>query len=175
MSISLKYDQLPSNIAKSAPTGVFKVILDNIRSIYNVGSIFRTSDGFGIEEILLCGITPTPIHPRFSKTSLGAENYVRWQYRPNAVSACLDLQKSGFLIASLEINPRAVNLYAVDKEISNQPLVLVVGNEKSGIDPAILRLSDLVISIPMVGHKNSYNVATSFGIAVSYITSLSFR
>ena len=151
----------------------FKAILDNIRSIYNVGSIFRTSDGFGVTELLLCGITPTPANPRFSKTSLGAENSVVWKYQPNAVKACRNLINDGFQIVALEIDEKSANLYEVDRKLTDRPLALVVGNEVAGIDPEILQMSDLIVSIPMVGYKNSYNVATSYGIAVSYFYALS--
>ena len=151
----------------------FRVILDNIRSIYNVGSIFRTSDGFGVKELLLCGITSTPHNPRFSKTSLGAESSVEWTYHPNAVLACKSLQEQGYQLASLEIDQDTTNLYAVPQIFINQPVALVIGNEVTGIDPEILRISDLIISIPMNGLKSSYNVATAYGIAVSYFYALS--
>jgi len=148
------------------------VVMDNIRSIYNVGSIFRTSDGFGVEEIHLCGITPTPQNPRFSKTSLGAEEHLVWTYHPNALNVCSGMKGKGFGIISLENSANAHNLYAVDRKIIEKPAVLVVGNELSGIDPHILRLSDWVVAIPMSGYKHSFNVATAFGIAISYLYSL---
>ncbi len=153
----------------------FKVVLDNIRSIYNVGSVFRTSDGFGVNEIILCGITPTPNNPRFSKTSLGAEDFVDWIYKSNALITCKDLQKKGYQVISLEKTECSTNLYAITENIVSNPIALVIGNEKTGIDPEILRMSDLTISIPMNGFKNSYNVSTSFGIAVSYFYALSTR
>jgi 23S rRNA (guanosine2251-2'-O)-methyltransferase len=144
-----------------------RAVLDNIRSIYNVGSIFRTSDGFGVEELVLCGITPTPENPRFKKTSLGAENILRWSYHLNAVNACRNLHDSGFQIIALENPSESKNLYELDINIFKKPVALVVGNEKTGVDPQILRISDLIVSIPMSGSKNSFNVATAYGIAVS--------
>lgn len=150
-------------------------VLDNIRSIYNVGSIFRTSDGLGVDELVLGGITSTPDNPRFSKTSLGAENHVNWQYQPNALLACKDLQNDGYFIVSLEKNDQGTNLYAVSKDIFEKPVALVIGNEKTGVDPGIIQLSDKIISIPMRGYKNSYNVAISYRIAISYFYSLSAR
>lgn len=153
----------------------FVAVLDNIRSIYNAGSIIRTSDGFGVHKLLLCGITPTPQNPRFLKTSLGAEDHVKWEYQSNALLACNDLKKSGYKILALEIDKRSTNLYAISQDIIDYPVALVIGNEKTGIDPDILKLSDQVISIPMNGYKNSYNVSTSYGIAISYLYALSIR
>ena len=152
-----------------------KVVLDNIRSVYNAGSIFRTSDGFGVDELLLCGITPTPQNQRFSKTSLGAEEKINWSYHLNALSACQALKDEGYSIVSLEGLKNSVSLYAIDKEFIKSRIILVVGNEINGVDPAIIRLSDLVVSIPMLGYKESFNVATAFGIAISYFYSLSLK
>ncbi len=150
-----------------------RVVLDNIRGIYNAGSIFRTSDGFGVEEICLCGITPTPQHPRFSKTSLGAENHLAWTYHTNALNFCRELKASGASLISLENTDNSTNLYAIDRKIAQNPLALVVGNEISGVDPDILNLSDAILAIPMSGYKHSFNVATAYGIALSYLYSLS--
>ena len=149
------------------------VVLDNIRSIYNAGSIFRTSDGFGVNELCLCGITPTPQNPRFSKTSLGAEDHLKWSYRNNAVHVCEEYKKAGSYIISLENTSDSANLYAIDRKITQNPLVLIIGNEISGVDPAILQLSDTILAIPMSGYKHSFNVATAYGIALSYLYSLS--
>ena len=149
------------------------VIADNIRSLYNVGSIFRTSDGFGVDELILCGITPTPKNPRFSKTSLGAEKHVRWSYHNNAVDACLGLKNRDFQLFSLEKLEKAESLYAIDMKKQSKSIALVIGNERVGVDPAILKLSDKVLSIPMIGHKSSFNVAVAYGIAVSYFYSSS--
>jgi 23S rRNA (guanosine2251-2'-O)-methyltransferase len=148
------------------------ILLDNIRSIYNAGSIFRTADGFGIPKIECCGITPTPQNPRFAKTSLGAENHVRWEYHLNAVIACQSLLKQGYQLIALENPNDSVSIYSLKKDQLTNKCVLILGNEKTGVDPAILRLSQLTVSIPMHGYKDSFNVATAFGIAVSYLYSL---
>ena len=165
------------NILKTPQTHQLNlvVILDNIRSIHNVGAIFRTADGFGVSEMHLCGITPTPQHLRFSKTSLGAEEVISWQYHPNAVKACSTLKQKGYRLAGLENPPDASNLYAIHEDIIKEPLALVLGNEITGIDPQVLNLCDTVLAIPMQGTKNSFNVATSFGIAVSYLYALSLK
>ena len=173
ISETIDLDSPEGNKTALKPAGSgLKVILDNIRSIYNVGSIFRTSDGFGVDELLLCGITPTPDHPRFSKTSLGAEKTIQWSYHKNAVLACRSLKEQGYLVFSMEKLPETTNLYAISKESIQKPLVLVVGNEVCGVDPGVLRESDRVLSIPMVGQKSSFNVATAYGIAVSYFYAL---
>jgi 23S rRNA (guanosine2251-2'-O)-methyltransferase len=164
---------LPQEIGRS--TNKIKVVLDNIRSIYNTGSIFRTADGFGVEELLLCGITPTPQNQRFSKTSLGSEEKVKWSYHPNALKVCQEFQNAGNKIIALESTRNSISLYETGKDQLKKPFVLVVGNENIGVDPAILRISDRVLSIPMLGIKESFNVATAFGIAISYFYSLSLK
>ena len=151
------------------------VVLDNIRSILNVGSIFRTADGFGVSEIHLCGITPTPQHPRFAKTALGAEKVIPWRYHLNAVKAVNELKMRNYRLLALENPPNATNLYANSEHLLDFQLALILGNEVSGIDPKIIDLCDDVLAIPMQGIKNSFNVATSFGITVSYLFALSLK
>lgn len=162
-----------SFLEKKNPSFHLSILLDNVRSIYNAGSIFRTAEGFGIEELFLCGITPTPQHARFSKTSLGAEQHLKWSYHPNAVTLCNQLKKSETVIISLENSAQATNLYAFQENIFNKNALLVVGNEISGVDPQLLQMSSYIFAIPMAGFKHSFNVATAFGIAVSYFYSLS--
>jgi tRNA G18 (ribose-2'-O)-methylase SpoU len=140
-------DITPEN---SAQPVVVEVLLDNLRSTLNVGSIFRTADGAGVKKIFCCGTTPTPLHPKILKTSLGAEEFIPWTYTPNA----LDASES-----SESILPQVV----LEK---NQPILLVVGNEVSGVDPEIIEASDRTFYIPMRGKKTSLNVAVAFGIAV---------
>jgi tRNA G18 (ribose-2'-O)-methylase SpoU len=158
-------ESMPPNAEKTIK---IKVVLDNIRSLYNVGSIFRTSDGFGVDELLLCGITSTPQNPRFSKTSLGAEEHVRWSYSPNAVDTCRKLIEQGYNLFALEKTDDSIPLYEIKLENCAFPIALVVGNEVIGVDPGVLKICPQVISIPMVGHKSSFNVATAYGIAISY-------
>ncbi len=151
------------------------VVLDNIRSLHNVGAIFRTADGFGVQGLHLCGITSYPEHPRFAKTALGAQEVIPWQYHRNALKACESLKKIGYRLLALENPPQSTNLYAVDENILEKSLALVLGNEVSGVDPAVMALCDEVLAIPMQGIKNSFNVATSFGIAVSYFYALALK
>jgi tRNA G18 (ribose-2'-O)-methylase SpoU len=145
-------------------------VLDNIRSAWNVGSIFRTSEGAGIRKLYLCGITPSPEHPQVSKTSLGAENQVTWSKDNNALIVVKMLKDLGYRIWGLEDLRSSENLFKVKVELSEIPIVIIVGNEMSGIDPGIIPLCDKVLSIPMMGIKKSYNVAVAFGIAASYLS-----
>jgi 23S rRNA (guanosine2251-2'-O)-methyltransferase len=142
-------------------------LLDNIRSTWNVGSIFRTSDGIGIQKLYLCGITATPGNPKVSKTALGAEQSVVWEKYNNGVDLARVLKTNGKKLWVLEDLPQAQQLFSLDPISTDLPVVLVVGNEISGVDPGIVELCDKVISIPMYGKKQSYNVAVAFGIAIS--------
>lgn len=139
-------------------------VLDNIRSAYNVGSILRTSDGAGISHGYLCGITPTPLHPRLAKTALTAEIHTSWSYHPNCVELVRQLKNEGFLILGLETSPGAVDL-TTETAFPERDYALVVGNEVCGIDPAVQALCDRLYLLPMTGIKKSLNVSVSFGIA----------
>lgn len=143
-----------------------EVLLDNIRSTFNVGAMLRTSDGAGVQRVHLCGITPQPGSSRISKVALGAEFSVPWEYHENGVQAATDCLKRGFNLWALEIHPGAVSIFDVPQEIISQPVVLVVGNEVTGIDPGIQALCNQSFWIPMEGFKRSLNVAVAFGIAV---------
>lgn len=142
------------------------VILDNLRSTLNVGSIFRSSDGAGITHVYCCGTTPTPEHSKIAKTSLGAESFTPWSYHPNAVDLAVTLQQAGRQLIALESVPNAISLFELDSLDAHNPLALIVGNEISGIDPAILAVADYHLAIPMAGQKTSLNVAVSAGIAM---------
>jgi 23S rRNA (guanosine2251-2'-O)-methyltransferase len=146
-----------------------EALLDNIRSAWNVGSIFRTSDGIGVQKLYLCGITPSPDNDKVSKTALGAEISIPWEKANNGVHLASLLKTKGYLLWALEDLPIAHSLFEINTNWSNSPIVLIVGNEVSGVDPGIIELCDKVISIPMLGRKQSYNVAVAFGIAVSFL------
>lgn len=147
------------------------VLLDNIRSAWNVGSIFRSADGFGFAHAYLCGITPTPDIEAVTKTSLGAEASVTWSQHKDAVKLVSGLKKEGYKIWALEEAERAKELgQAVEDrwqktESGIQKAVLIVGNEVSGVDPELLGLCDEIFYIPMRGEKKSFNVAMAFSIA----------
>ncbi|HPD22216.1 MAG: TrmH family RNA methyltransferase [Desulfomonilia bacterium] len=142
-----------------------EAFLDNIRSLYNVGSMFRSADGAGIGHLYLCGMTPTPDNPRLAKTALGAQNTVPWTYRRNGLSAAVSLRESGRRLWALEGGPSSVPLMEALPDLSGPTLVLVVGNEVSGVDPAILELCERIVHIPMRGAKSCLNAAVAFGIA----------
>lgn len=144
------------------------LILDNIRSLYNVGSMFRTADGFGIREIILCGITGTPEQNGLKKVALGAELAVPWKKAAHAWRAVERLKKEGYAVVGLE---RCEGAMPIGKYRPPKKLALVVGNEVEGIAPLMRRRLDAVLEIPMRGTKESFNVAVACGIALYALTS----
>jgi tRNA G18 (ribose-2'-O)-methylase SpoU len=157
----------PSKPDKKFGFSYIEALFDNIRSAWNVGSMFRTADGFGIRHLYLCGMTPTPQNSNVAKTSLGAENFIEWTYEKNGVDKIYKLKELNYMIVAIEEHRKAENIYTIDPFNFPNPLVLVVGNENCGVDPGILEISDLILNIPMLGIKKSLNVAVAFGIAVS--------
>lgn len=139
------------------------VLLDNVRSLYNVGSIFRTSDAAGIEKIYLCGISGTPPRAEIHKAALGAERSVPWEYYQNPVEVVERLKSKGFKIIILEHTDQP-NIYHQVKY--KFPLCLVVGHEITGVSEEVVELADMAIEIPMFGIKQSLNVAVAYGIAI---------
>ena len=142
------------------------LILDNIRSLTNVGAIFRAADGFGVKEIYLCGITPTPPRPEIAKISLGAEETIQWHQMEDPAVAVRKLQNDGFTVLALEQTRDSRSAY--DQEFPH-PLAIVLGHEVVGVDEQVLFLCDGSVEIPMFGSKHSHNVATSCGIVLSEI------
>jgi tRNA G18 (ribose-2'-O)-methylase SpoU len=140
------------------------VVLHNIRSNYNVGSIFRTSDGAMIEKIYLCGFTPHPPRKEILKTALGATESVNWEYVKCTKEVILKLKSQGIKIVALELTDASKNYCEIN--YNDFPLALVVGNEISGVSQEILDLCDQSIEIPQYGIKQSLNVAVAYGIAV---------
>ena len=144
----------------------FFVIAHNIRSLYNVGSIFRTADAFGVSKIYLTGYTGTPANPihekKIAKVALGAEKWLAWEYFPSAATLIKKLKKQGIKIIALENNVKATNIINFKPKF---PLALVLGEETKGINSSILKLCDEVVEIPMLGKKESLNVSVAFGIA----------
>jgi len=142
-------------------------ILDNIRSVHNVGSILRTAVGLNLNKIYFCGFTPTPAHKSFQKTSFGADKFISWEKSLNSVVTIKHLQSTGYTIISLETTHSSKPLDSLEPcEIMDNRFAVVVGNEVAGVDPKILDASDLVVSIPIAGSNKSFNVAVAFGIAV---------
>ncbi len=144
------------------------LILDNIRSLYNVGSMFRTADGFGVEKIVLCGITGTPEQNGLKKVALGAEHTVPWEHVRHTWRVIERLKKEGYTVVGLERTPGATLL--AKYHAPKKKLALVVGNEVRGLTPALRKRLDATIEIPMVGKKESFNVAVACGIALYGLT-----
>jgi 23S rRNA (guanosine2251-2'-O)-methyltransferase len=140
------------------------VLLDNVRSAWNVGSILRSADGFGFSHAFLCGITPSGDHEAVTKTSLGAEESVPWSYHNDAVRLVKGLKGEGWKVYGLEEDARATDIrHAETMNYASQ--ILIIGNEVTGVDPELLDLCDRIYSIPMRGEKKSFNVAIAFSIA----------
>jgi 23S rRNA (guanosine2251-2'-O)-methyltransferase len=145
-----------------------EALLDNIRSLSNVGSIFRTADGAQVEHLHLCGFTPTPAHPKLAKTSLGAERSVAWSHHGDPTVIADRLRESGKRLWALEGGPRSRDLFELVTEAGgpgDAPIVLVLGHEVSGVDPRVVARCEAVARIPMAGIKGSLNVSVAFGIA----------
>jgi 23S rRNA (guanosine2251-2'-O)-methyltransferase len=145
-------------------------ILENIRSAYNVGSMFRTSACLNLEKVYLVGITATPPHPGVEKTALGATSMIPWEKWEATLPLVQKLKSEGYLILALELTDKSIPIQDL-KEAKN-PIALIVGNEVDGVSQDALSLADKVIKIPLYGKKESLNVAVAFGIAVFYLTEL---
>lgn len=147
-----------------------EVLLDNIRSAWNVGSIFRTADGLGIRKLYLCGITPTPVNESVRKTSLGAEENLQWEYARNGLDMSKKLITEGRNLIAIEQDERATPLPAFHFDV--QGSVLILGNEVTGVDPEILDLCNQIFYIPMLGKKRSFNVEVAFAIAAYHVSKM---
>lgn len=151
----------------------FEIALDNIRSTFNVGAIFRSVDGAGIAKIHLCGITPSPDHSKIKKTALGSEKTVPFETHNNTLDFVINCKKLGKRIWALEKTSISENITSFNLKKNDPNTVLVVGNEIIGIDPDVLAFCDKQIHIPMAGIKGSLNVAIALGIAVYNIIDFS--
>ncbi len=140
------------------------LILPNIRSLYNVGSLFRTADSALLSEIILCGYTPTPPRKEIEKTALGAVDTVPWRYMENTSDAIMHVKAQGATVLALEMTTHSRSYTSLVKE--DFPLYIIPGNEITGVDADILQCCDGAIDIPMYGVKHSLNVAIATGIAV---------
>lgn len=151
------------------------VLLDNIRSAWNVGSILRSADGFGFSHAYLCGITPTPDLEAVRKTALGADEYVTWSAHKDAVKLIKGLKKENWKIFALEEHERAISIRPPENRrllTSTDDIVLILGNEVTGVDSELLDLADKIFYIPMHGQKRSFNVANAFSIAAYALSSV---
>lgn len=146
------------------------VVIDNVRSLNNIGSIFRTCDGFGVERIMLCGITATPPSPEIHKTALGAEDSVEWEYYATTAEAVARLHEEGYRVSALEQVEGSVDLMTFEPE-KGVKYAFIAGNEVDGVDQAVVDECDFVLEIPQYGTKHSLNVAVSTAITIYHIAS----
>lgn len=158
-------DRLNPEEYKASKKTPLIIILDNIRSLNNIGSVFRTADAFLVKKIFLCGITAQPPHKDIQKTALGATESVDWEYVENIMDVVARLQSEGIFVASIEQAELAVNLndFSVQKELT---YAVVFGNEVKGVQQKIVSASDAVIEIPQFGTKHSLNISVSVGVVV---------
>ena len=144
-----------------------RVVAHNIRSLHNVGSIFRTCDGAGVSKLYLTGYSGVPPRKEISKTALGADESVSWEFHKDPVSVVQKLKSDGFRIVALEKNNRSLDISAFEP---SYPLCMIIGNEIDGVETSLLELSDSVLHIPMRGSKESLNVSVAFGIGIYRMT-----
>lgn len=162
------------NEFKSAIKKPIIVVLDNVRSMHNVGSVFRTADGFLIEAIFLCGITPQPPHREIHKTALGATESVDWMYFSNTMEAVIQLKQNGYIVYAVEQTEGSISLeqFSTDKE---NKIAVVFGNEVEGVGNDVLQLTDGCIEIPQQGMKHSLNISIAAGIVLWELTAHRLR
>ncbi len=164
--IETHYSDKPLSVLQDVPRYPLHVVLDNIRSAYNVGAMFRTADACAVQHMHLCGMSAHPPHPKLEKTALGAFDYVPWRYHERTKDCIRALQEQQIPCVALEVTEKAVS--HVDFTWP-QPVAIIVGNEVTGINERNLQRCDAVVQIPMLGIKNSINVATAFGIILYHI------
>lgn len=139
------------------------IVLDNVRSAFNVGSVFRSADGCAAEHLYLCGMTCAPPHPRLARTALGAADHVPWTWLADPLDAVAALRDRGIPLVAVESTPEARPLFAFDWP---RPVALVFGHEVRGIAPDVLAACAAAVRIPMLGHKRTLNVSTACGIVL---------
>lgn len=143
------------------------LVLDNLRSSYNVGSLLRTADGAGAAHVHLCGITPRPDHPGVVKTALGAQEHIAWTWHANGLALIREMGARGRRVWALETRPDAPSLFTLEPPAG--PIALVIGNERAGVDPDILAACDQVAALPMAGGKRSLNAASAGAVAAYWL------
>ena len=145
------------------PSREIYLIADRIRSMHNVGSLFRSADAFAVKKIFLCGYTAVPPRPEIAKVALGAEHTVPWQRELHAWRLIERLRRAGVMVVALEQTDHSPSLASFTPRF---PLALIVGNEISGISPTLMKRADVMVHIPMLGKKESLNVSVAAGIAL---------
>lgn len=158
-------DRKSVNEFKTSAKTPIVIVLDNVRSLNNVGSVFRTADAFLVEAVYLCGITGTPPHKEIQKTALGATESVAWKYFKNTLDAVEDLKENNYIVYAIEQAESAImlNNFMPSKR---QKLAIIFGNEVKGVEQEVINASTDVIEIPQVGTKHSLNISVSVGIVM---------
>lgn len=150
---------------KQATKNPIIAVIDNIRSVYNVGSIFRTADAFLIEGICICGYSPTPEHKQMAKTALGATDTVDWIHYPNALDAVNELKQKGYSVFSIEQAEGSISLEKFQAK-NYEKIAVIFGNEVEGVQQTVIEACDGCIEIPQLGMKHSLNVSTAAGVVL---------
>ena len=151
-----------------APKLPLIVVLDDVRSLHNVGSVFRSGDAFRVEAVYLCGITATPPHPEIHKTALGGEDSVAWRYFPTATEAVESLHNDGFFVYSIEQVEGSTKLQNLQLD-TDRRYAVVLGNEVKGVHQEVVDMSDGCLEIPQFGTKHSLNVSVTAGMVISEV------
>ena len=141
------------------------IVLDDVRSMHNIGSIFRTADGFAVDQICLCGITAQPPHREIEKTALGATQSINWSYYADVLTAIAELRVEGYRIIAIEQAAESIMLYDFEPETRTK-YALIFGNEVNGVNEKVMEVIDACIEIPQFGTKHSFNIVISAGIVL---------
>ena len=168
---TIEMNRLSVEEFKEAPKLPLIVVLDDVRSLYNVGSVFRTCDAFRVEAVYLCGITATPPHPEIHKTALGGEDSVSWRYFPTALEAVGELRRNGWLVYSVEQVEGSTKLQQLQlsdgaEARPEKGYAVVLGNEVKGVHQEVVDASNGCLEIPQFGTKHSMNVSVTAGIVI---------
>lgn len=158
-------NRLPVNDFRAAAKSPVVLVLDNVRSLHNVGAVFRTADAFALEKIYLCGVTGQPPHREITKTALGSTESVAWEHAPTTLGAVQHLKAAGYQLVAVEQTTASVPLPQF-RPAPGQPLALVLGNEVFGVDDEVLALCEAAVEIPQLGTKHSLNVSVAAGVVL---------
>jgi 23S rRNA (guanosine2251-2'-O)-methyltransferase len=158
-------NRLPVADFKATPKSPVVLVLDNVRSLHNVGAVFRTADAFALERLYLCGVTGQPPHREITKTALGSTESVAWTHEATTLGAVQQLKEAGYQLIAVEQTTGSI-LLPQFQPVAGQPLALVLGNEVFGVDDEVLALCDAAVEIPQLGTKHSLNVSVAAGIVL---------
>ncbi len=161
----VELDRIPASVYHRAADSGLHLVLDDLRSRHNVGSLFRSADAFGVERIHLCGFTPLPPHREIEKTALGATSSVPWEHGVSTLGTVRDLQEQGFFVVAVEQTLQARPLGGTDLP-SDRKLALVLGNEVHGVADEVIAACDLCLYLPQSGSKHSLNVSVCGGVVL---------